>query len=511
MNLKFFNKAEPSSGNFKRQSFLSRIKSKSNSADNNSKFFLIVFFLFLIIISFLSLLEIIKYRFLNILDYEYQTLIIISAAASVLSFGAYFLFRKIERLKNFANELYYEKNELRDKYFTSQLEFEKKVEERNYELSEINDLLNLEIESRKKTEELLGDSERKYRLIYKHTPVGIFHYDDTLTINDFNEKFSKIFNGSRESFLNFNFSSIKDPNLISALKSGLEGDEGRFEGLITFPASGEYNISLTTAPLFNITNQISGGLGIVAPGKTNADSLNVKLYEREEESAKLKTEFLAQVTHEIRSPVHVILSSSDLLKSRLENEMNEDFNASLDIISKAGNRITRTLEMIIYMAEMQAGTYKYLPRFIDLYHDILMRIYFNFRKSAEEKEIKFNLIKKTDAAFIQVDENTVYQLFNNIVDNAIKYTSKGIVQITIFRDGSDNLTVSVLDTGIGISEEYMPYIFKSFSQEDKGYSREYEGSGLGMALAKKCCELNNAKLELESKKNVGSTFTVKFE
>ena len=490
----------------------------SNFHKNKKSFFLngkgkpILFSLFVLIISIsvLTFIELIKFQYLNSIPYEYQVLFVIILVGLSISIGAYLLFNKIEMLRNFANELYYEKNELKDKFFKSQLEFEKKVEDRNYELSEINELLNLEIESRKKTEALLSDSERKYRLIYKHTPVGIFHYDEKLTINDFNEKFSKIFDGSRESLLNFNFSSLNDQNLISALKSGLEGSEGKFEGSINLPVSSKHNITLTTAPFYNLSNQISGGLGIVEQNRTNFDSLNLKALEREEESTKLRTEFLAQVTHEIRSPVHVILSSSDLLKSRLQNEMNEDWNESLDIISRAGNRITRTLEIIIYMAEIQAGTYKYLPKFIDIYHDILMRIYYNYRKSAEEKKIKFTLIKKTDATFIQVDENTVYQLFNNLVDNAIKYTASGIVQIIIEKDGSDNLKVSVVDTGIGITEDYLPYLFKSFSQEDKGYNREYEGSGLGLALVKKCCELNNAVIDVRSSKNVGSTFTVEF-
>ncbi len=426
------------------------------SLDKKVKPILFSIFVFIISVSALTFFEIVKFEFFNSFSFEYKALLAFFFIGLLISIGAYLLFNKIEMLKNFANELYYEKNELKDKFFTSQLEFENKVEDRNYELSEINELLNLEIESRKKTEELLSDSERKYRLIYKHTPVGIFHYDDTLTINDFNEKFSKIFDGSRESLLNFNFSSLNDQSLISALKSGLEGSEGKFEGSINLPTSGCYNISLTTAPLYNLTNQISGGLGIVEQCNTSFDKLNLKVLEREEESTKLKTEFLAQVTHELRSPVHVILSSSDLLKSRLQNEMNEDWNESLDIISRAGNRITRTLEIIIYMAEIQAGTYKYLPKFIDVYRDVLMRIYFNYRKSADEKNIKFTLIKKTDATFIQVDENTVYQLFNNLVDNAIKYTASGIVQIIIEKDGPDNLKVTVVDTGIGITEDYLP-------------------------------------------------------
>ena len=250
-------------------------------------------------------------------------------------------------------------------------------------------------------------------------------------------------------------------------------------------------------------------MGIVESG-IDISEINFKIREREIESEKLKTEFLAQVTHEIRSPVHVILSFSDMLRARLGSNISEESSTSLEMISKAGNRITRTLEIIIYMAEIQAGTYKYLPRFIDLYNDILMRIYYNYRKDAEEKGLEFTIEKNTDATFIQVDENTIYQVFNNILDNAVKYTSAGSIKISVSNDGYDSLTVSVSDTGIGIAEDYLPYIFKSFSQEDKGYSREYEGSGLGLTLVKKCCELNNLSIEVESIKGIGSTFNVRF-
>jgi signal transduction histidine kinase len=468
-----------------------------------------VLFIFFISAASLTAIEVFRIQLLNSLPNNFQALITIVAASMTIACLAYYVIIKNLKLKSFVHEVYDEKKRLSEKYVESQLEFEKQVEERNSELSEINELLNLEIESRKKTEELLRDSERKYKLIYKHTPVGIFHYDKTLTINDFNEKFISIFNGSRESLINLDFNNFNDTNLTTALQSGLSGNEGKFKGDIFIPESGKYNISLTTAPLYDTANKIDGGLGIVESGIENSE-INFKIREREIESEKLKTEFLAQVTHEIRSPVHVILSFSDMLKARLGSNISEEYSTSLEMISKAGNRITRTLEIIIYMAEIQAGTYKYLPRFIDLYNDILMRIYYNYRRIAEEKRIELTIEKKTDATFIQVDENTIYQIFNNILDNAVKYTKSGSIKINVSNDGYNCLTVSVSDTGIGIAEDYLPYIFKSFSQEDKGYSRGYEGSGLGLSLVKKCCELNNLSIEVESIKGIGSTFIVRF-
>ena len=96
------------------------------------------------------------------------------------------------------------------------------------------------------------------------------------------------------------------------------------------------------------------------------------------------------------------------------------------------------------------------------------------------------------------------------MDNALKYTLKGNVDVSIFKNNDDRISFAVKDTGIGISEEYIPHLFKPFSQESIGYSRKFEGNGLGLALSKKYSELVNADISVESKKDMGTSFTVSF-
>jgi signal transduction histidine kinase len=98
-----------------------------------------------------------------------------------------------------------------------------------------------------------------------------------------------------------------------------------------------------------------------------------------------------------------------------------------------------------------------------------------------------------------------------LIDNAIKYTDNGRVEVTIDRNNDGCIIVSVEDTGIGISDEFMKNIFKPFLQEESGYSRRYEGNGLGLALTKKYCELNNATINVESQKGAGSKFIITFK
>jgi signal transduction histidine kinase len=111
---------------------------------------------------------------------------------------------------------------------------------------------------------------------------------------------------------------------------------------------------------------------------------------------------------------------------------------------------------------------------------------------------------------IEGDEYTITQLFANLIDNAIKYTNDGSITIEVKKDSEEFIVVNVTDTGVGISEEFQENLFQPFSQEETGYTRKFEGNGLGLALVKKYCELNNAKIFCNSKKGEGATFTVVF-
>jgi signal transduction histidine kinase len=104
-----------------------------------------------------------------------------------------------------------------------------------------------------------------------------------------------------------------------------------------------------------------------------------------------------------------------------------------------------------------------------------------------------------------------YQIFQEIIDNAIKFTLSGKVCVKLFTDVSKKITVNISDTGVGISEEYLQNIFKPFSQEDTGYSRKFEGNGLALALVKKYADINEIIIDVTSKKKVGSSFTLQFK
>jgi len=233
--------------------------------------------------------------------------------------------------------------------------------------------------------------------------------------------------------------------------------------------------------------------------------------EEAEKSDRLKSEFLAQMSHEIRTPIHILMSYSNLIRDEIEENVDEDLKSNFNAIEDAGKRIIRTTDLILNMSEIATGTYEYNEENFDLFDNVLKSIYEEFKMLASDKKLKLNLIKETDDTNISADKYSTYQIFTNLVDNAVKYTEKGKIDVIIYKNDDGKVSVTVSDTGIGIADEYIPNLFKPFMQEEQGYSRRFEGNGLGLALVKNYCDLNQASISVESEKKVGSRFTVNFK
>lgn len=242
--------------------------------------------------------------------------------------------------------------------------------------------------------------------------------------------------------------------------------------------------------------------------KTEKDLILKRL--EAEKSDKLKSEFLAQISHEIRTPINTILNFTSLLRDELHDKVEGDLRSSFKIIENAGRRTIRTIDLILNMSEVQTGFYEPQFKRVDILKDVLEKIYTEFLPLSEAKDIKFNLVKLTDSTFAMADEYSIFQIFVNLIDNAFKYTHKGKIEIIIFKNYADKLSVGIADTGVGIGKDYMYHLFQPFTQEEQGYTRKFEGNGLGLALVKKYVELNNAIIKVESEKGKGSRFTVSF-
>jgi len=232
--------------------------------------------------------------------------------------------------------------------------------------------------------------------------------------------------------------------------------------------------------------------------------------EKAEESDKLKTEFLAGMSHEIRTPINTIMSYVSLLDSGLNQSESSEYEEIFDAIELGSLRLTRTIDSILNMAQFQSGTFEIFKNKIDIVDDLLNNLYQEFKFTAKQRGLELKFSNTAERTSILGDKYSLSQLFVNLIDNGLKYTKEGFVEVTVYNDENGTLSVDIEDTGIGISKEFLPTLFEPFTQEEQGYTRKFDGNGLGLALVKRYCDLNDAFIKVRSKKEAGTKFTIKF-
>ncbi len=230
--------------------------------------------------------------------------------------------------------------------------------------------------------------------------------------------------------------------------------------------------------------------------------------EKAELADRLKSEFLSQISHEIRTPLNAVISSSSLIVSEMLEASDEDIKPLFLNLRAGSRRIIRTVDLILNMAQVHTNSYFLVNEKIDL-NEVLSTLAGKYGELASEKNLAFKVVPGSTPAYIYGDHYSVSEIFEQLLDNAVNFTHMGSIQFSLSEE-EERVIVSVEDTGVGISDEYLPKLYAYFSQEEGGYSRRFEGNGLGLALAKKYCEFNKAYIKVESRKNEGTRFTVSF-
>ncbi len=376
-------------------------------------------------------------------------------------------------------------------------------------------VIGRDITGRKMSERALLESETKYRKIFENVQDVFYQANLEGKIVEISPSIERYTGHTRENLIGADITELYyNPSDRERLLYYLNklGELTDYEVTLRQRNGLPINMSVNTHHLLDADGNIIGVEGSLrdATERKIAEQELRKAKDKAEESEKLKSEFLAQMSHEIRTPINAILSFSSLIRDELEDKVEPDLQTAFSIIKRAGRRIIRTIDLILNMSEIQTDTYDAHFKLVDIYEDIVEKNYEELKHYAKEKSIDLKINKSTNQTFLIVDEYTINQIFNNLIDNAIKYTIIGSVEINLFTDDLHRLNVEVVDTGIGISTQYLPNLFTPFSQEEQGYTRKYEGNGLGLALVKKYCELNGAAIEVESEKGKGSTFRVVF-
>jgi signal transduction histidine kinase/CheY-like chemotaxis protein len=235
-------------------------------------------------------------------------------------------------------------------------------------------------------------------------------------------------------------------------------------------------------------------------------SLNTSI-EREKKATYLKNFFLSNISHEIRTPLNAISGLASLLKSKVEKEIEPTTKEFINGIIQNSNRLLNLLNNILDFSRLEANDIVINQKHCSL-NEITKNICELHKFKINDKKLNLETTF-SDIPNIITDRANLEKVINDIIDNAVRYTDKGAISIeTGFYKEYDEVFVRIKDTGVGIDNEYLPYIFDTFSQESIGYERKYQGMGLGLPLSKRLLELMGGRIEISSQKDKGTIVNI---
>ncbi|KAF0151881.1 MAG: multi-sensor hybrid histidine kinase [Ignavibacteria bacterium] len=367
------------------------------------------------------------------------------------------------------------------------------------------------------TQTELANSEYKFRTLFETANDAIIIIESDVMI-DCNNKTLDLFQRTREDILNrsvIEYSpSLQTNGELSSevvslkIEAALNGVSQFFEWDLLTPTGDVINTEIS---LNRFLLEDKYFIQAIVRNITERIQYEHQLIEAKNEAEKadrIKSEFLSQISHEIRTPLHIILSNISIIQELLGEDATKDLVKYWDNAKNASNRMTRTIELIIKMAEIQGGAYK--PSFINfnLVKDVLKDLIVEFTILAEKKHLTLELIRLTNETIVFCDKSNMINIAANLIDNAIKFTKAGKVEVVVDNYDDNFLLMKVIDTGCGISNDYLPNIYDIFSQEEQGLNRTFDGNGLGLAIAKRYCDNNDIKIRIETEKGKGSTFSL---
>ena len=370
-----------------------------------------------------------------------------------------------------------------------------------------------DVTEQKMAEEKLKNSEERLNILFEFAPEAYFLNDLRGRFVDGNKAAEKLFGYSKKQLLGKNFLTLdllpKDqiPIMTRLLDQNAMGHKTEPQELTVKHSDGsEVIVEISTFPvvvegtvlMLNIARNITERKkmeGALTESKNIAEIAN-----------RAKSDFLANMSHELRTPLNAIIGFSEVLKDEAFGPLTEKQKEYINDVWESGKHLLAVINDVLDLSKIEAGKMQLDVNVVDLKNVIRSGVSL-LREKAKEHNIKVVENINDDVGMVEADERKVKQVLFNLLSNALKFTPDGGKIGIDAQTTKTGIMISVWDTGIGIEEHDKERIFKEFERIDNLYSREYQGTGLGLYIAKGFVERHGGKMWVESKgKNKGSKF-----
>lgn len=372
-----------------------------------------------------------------------------------------------------------------------------------------------DITEQKKAEDALRESQQLFHTLAMVSPVGIFRTDPDGSTTYVNPRWSELSGIPFAEALGYGWLKGVHPEDKQIL-----ADNWKVACEEHVTSQAHYRFIKPDGTIVwvmgNSVPEIVDGKTIGYVG-TITDITQIKLFEesllvakeKAERANSLKDAFINNLSHEIRTPLNGIVGMAGIIQEIFEESASPEDLVYFRSLIKSTQRLINTVEMMLLMSQLQTGDHEIRSEHTGL-SAIIERVVNDHKDEVAEKELELSVINETKDDSVFVDTSDAKNILFFLIENAIKFTKEGGITISLTEGNGGGVSVSVKDTGTGISEDYLPNLFEPFVQQETGYSRPFEGLGLGLPIVKKLVDLNNCKIEVESEPGKGSTFTVWF-
>lgn len=373
------------------------------------------------------------------------------------------------------------------------------------------------VTEKKRLEREIIKSEEKYRSLINNLELGLVEVDNSGIIQKAHPSFCKMVGYSKEEIEGTNGEFMLDENAKSIMNNQKvirqKGVLGLYEIQLITKSGERIWVMISGAPTYDHQNKINGSIGI------HLNITEQKLLESElrlaakiaKDSLKSKELFLANISHEMRTPLNGIIGLSELIYE--ENQSNESLNSKTESILLSSKNLLNLIDDLLLFTKIENNQIELAPEFDNLFSstNILMQTH---ETAALKKEIDFVLRNSLPKNYeYYIDSYRLHQVLNNLISNAIKFTSHGSVEVECnvvhTTQSFDIIEFKINDTGIGIPNDEIDKIFGTFQQASNNDSKKYGGTGLGLSIVKELVNLMGAHLDLETS-DKGTLFTLEF-
>ncbi len=382
-----------------------------------------------------------------------------------------------------------------------------------YEFKTIAHSANRMIHEIKISQNKKKEDEAIFERLFESAPEAIILIGNDGKVIKVNNAFTKLFGFSKEELI---YQDVDDFIVPEELKNQakeyhdriLKGLDLEAEEIRIRKDRSRVFVSILSTPITYRKNQL--GVYVIYRDITQQKETERILHEaktKAEESDRLKSAFLTNMSHEVRTPMNAITGFSNLILNRDLSEKNKI--EYLNIINQSSNSLLEIIDNIIDVSKIEAENLVINKVKCNI-NTILDELFIDVHQQKKElglNNVDINLIKNNHSKSFEIvtDPKRFKQIFSNLLDNALKFTEKGTIEFG-YTIEENNLLCFVKDTGIGFSKEQSEYIFEPFRQADHSSTRKHGGTGLGLTLAQKLVELLGGKIDVEAEKNNGASF-----